>query len=110
MYFLLAYVLLFGCVLAEPLDLECVNGCECDEGIAYCAKLGFTTWPYHPLHRFNEIKSLDLSDNTIGHLPTIDLRINLPSSEVLNLEGNNFPCYAIHYLEKSATVISDCGK
>ena len=104
------FLFLIVTVTSEQLDLDCVILCECDSGVAYCANLGFNTWPYHPLHSFKDIKVLDLSSNKIDHLPTVDIRLNFPNLEVVNLRDTSFPCHALHYLEKSATVLSDCCK
>ena len=94
----------------EQLELDCIVSCECESSVTYCANLGFNTWPYHPQHSFKDITILDLSGNKIDHLPTVDIRFNSPRLEIIDLRQTGFPCHAVHYLEKSATVLSDCGE
>ena len=95
-------------VSGEYIEQDYLLPCECVDGTSYCGDAKLTTWPYHQAHVFPHITVLDLSKNNIQHSPTVDIRIKFPAIETFILTGNEFPCYAIHYLEKSSRVISDC--
>ena len=94
------------------ITVDCPPECYCTEsrGEADCSVQELVEYPFYAGHVFENIVSLDISDNRIPKVALHALRKNFPTLAYLDLTGNCLTCDNMVQLQKFFKMTGDCIK